>query len=145
MKKLLGWLHWMMVLPFGLFLYIGVKGCIYLLSVRYEGSGSLMPLIADFLLGGIIGIALILIFSYVVAPQGKLAAVVGVALFCIAFNGYFEVWRSFRNMTETPLWHAGLLTGLSAITSLTTWNELRGYRKRKLLAQQKAAEAAEEG
>ena len=31
------------ILPFGLFLYVGVKGCVYLLATRYEGSGSLIP------------------------------------------------------------------------------------------------------
>ena len=83
MKKLLSWLQWLMILPFGLFLYIGVKGCVYLLTIRYEGSGSLIPLVSDFLLGGILGIALILVISYALAPQGKIAAVVFVALFCI--------------------------------------------------------------
>ena len=90
MKKLLGWLHWLMILPFGLFLYVGVKGCGYLLTIRYAESGSLIPTVSNFLLGGILGIALILVISYALAPQGKLAAVAGVALFCIAFNGYFE-------------------------------------------------------
>ena len=144
MKKLLSWLHWLMVLPFGLFLYVGVKGCVYLLAIRYEGSGSLIPLVSDFLMGGILGIALILVISYTLAPQGKIAAVVCVALFCIAFNGYFEVWRSFKGMTETPLWQAGLITGLSVITSLTTWNELRSYRKRKLEEKKRPVAAAEE-
>ncbi len=144
MKKLLSWIQWLMVLPFGLFLYIGVKGCVYLLTIRYEGSGSLIPLVSDFLLSGILGIALILVISYSLAPQGKIAAVVGVALFCIAFNGYFEVWRSYKNLTETPIWQAGLITGLSVITSLTTWNELRGYRKRKLEQKQRPVPAVEE-
>ena len=144
MKKLLSWIQWLMVLPFGLFLYIGVKGCVYLLTIRYEGSGSLIPLVSDFLLSGILGIALILVISYSLAPQGKIAAVMGVALFCIAFNGYFEVWRSYKNLTETPIWQAGLITGLSVITSLTTWNELRGYRKRKLEQKQRPVPAAEE-
>ena len=144
MKKLLSWIQWLMVLPFGLFLYIGVKGCVYLLTIRYEGSGSLIPLVSDFLLSGILGIALILVISYSLAPQGKIAAVVGVALFCIAFNGYFEVWRSYKNLTETPIWQAGLITGLSVITSLTTWNELRGYRKRKLEQKQRPVTAVEE-
>ena len=140
MKKMLEWLHWLMILPFGLFLYIGAKGCIYLLATRYEGSGSLIPLVFEFLFGGIISIGLILIFSYAFAPRGKMAAVVGVSLFCIAFNGYFELWRSFKNMTETPLWQAGLITGLSAITALTTWNEIRNYRKRKLSQRQNKPE-----
>ena len=144
MKKLLSWLHWLMILPFGLFLYIGVKGCIYLLSIRYEGSGSFIPLIAYFLVGGIIGVALILVFSYAIAPQAKIAAVVGVALFCIIFNGYFEVWRAFKNLTETPLWQAGMLTGLSLITSLTIWNELRSYQKRKLEESRKISETVNE-
>jgi len=144
MKKLLSWIQWLMVLPFGLFLYIGVKGCVYLLTIRYEGSGSLIPLVSDFLLSGILGIALILVISYSLAPQGKIAAVVGVSLFCIAFNGYFEVWRSYKNLTETPIWQAGLITGLSVITSLTTWNELRGYRKRKLEQKQRPVPAVEE-
>ena len=144
MKKLLSWIQWLMVLPFGLFLYIGVKGCVYLLTIRYEGSGSLIPLVSDFLLSGILGIALILVISYSLAPQGKIAAVVGGALFCIAFNGYFEVWRSYKNLTETPIWQAGLITGLSVITSLTTWNELRGYRKRKLEQKQRPVPAVEE-
>ncbi len=144
MKKLLSWIQWLMVLPFGLFLYIGVKGCVYLLTIRYEGSGSLIPLVSDFLLSGILGIALILVISYSLAPQGKIAAVMGVALFCIAFNGYFEVWRSYKNLTETPIWQAGLITGLSVITSLTTWNELRGYRKRKLEQKQRPVPAVEE-
>ncbi len=143
MKKLLTWLHWLMILPFGLFLYVGVKGCIYFLSIRYEGSGSMVPLISEFLLGGIIGIFLILVFSYALAPKGKLAAVVCVALFCIAFNGYFEVWRAFKNMTETPLWQAGLITGLSFITSIATWSELKGYQRRKLERQKIAKSAAE--
>lgn len=141
MKKLFIWLHWLMILPFGLFLYVGVKGCIYLLSIRYEGS--LIPLVSEFLLGGVIGIFLILVFSYAMAPKGKLAAVIGVALFCLAFNGYFEVWRAFKNMTETPLWQAGLLTGLSFITSIATWSELKSYQRRKL-EQQKVAKTAEE-
>ncbi|MBQ7551684.1 MAG: hypothetical protein IJT04_09180 [Bacteroidales bacterium] len=132
MKKMLTWLHWLMILPFGLFLYIGVKGCIYLLMIRYEESGSLIPLVVYFLIDSIIGIALILVFSYVTAPKSKMASVVGVAFFCIAFNGYFEVWRAFKNMTETPLWQAGMLTGLSVITSITVWNELRNYHKHKL-------------
>ncbi len=144
MNKVLDWLHWLMILPFGLFLYIGVKGCIYLLSIRYEGSGSLIPVITYFLVGGIIGVALILVFSYAIAPQAKMAAVVGVALFCIIFNAYYEVWRSFRNLTETPLWQAGMLTGLSVITSLTIWNELRGYQKRKLEQSRRMREAAKE-
>ena len=144
MKKLLSWIQWLMVLPFGLFLYIGVKGCVYLLTIRYEGRGSLIPLVSDFLLSGILGIALILVISYSLAPQGKIAAVMGVALFCIAFNGYFEVWRSYKNLTETPIWQAGLITGLSVITSLTTWNELRGYRKRKLEQKQRPVPAVEE-
>ena len=144
MKKLLDWLQWLMILPFGLFLYVGVKGCVYILSIRYEGSGSLIPLLSDFLLGGIIGIALILVISYVLAPQGKIAAVVAVALFCVAFNGYFEVWQSYKGLTETPLWQAGLITGLSVITSLTTWNELRSYRKRKMEQKQRLVAASEE-
>ena len=144
MKKLLGWLHWLMILPFGLFLYIGVKGCVYLLTIRYEESGSLIPLVSDFLLAGILGIALILVISYALAPQGKIGAVVGVALFCIAFNGYFEVWRSYKSLTETPLWQAGLITGLSVITSLATWNELRSYRRRKQEQKQRLEAAAEE-
>ena len=144
MNKVLDWLHWLMILPFGLFLYIGVKGCIYLLSIRYEGSGSLIPVITYFLVGGIIGVALILVFSYASAPQAKMAAVVGVALFCIIFNAYYEVWRSFRNLTETPLWQAGMLTGLSVITSLTIWNELRSYQKRKLEQSRRMREAAKE-
>ena len=131
MKKLLGWLHWLMILPFGLFLYIGVKGGLFLLETRYEGSGSFIPLLADLLIGGIISVGLILIFSYAMAPLGKMAAVVGVAIFCIAFNGYFEVWRSMHAMTATPLWRAGLVTGLSVITSLATWIEIRSYRNRK--------------
>ena len=93
MKKLLRWLHWLMILPFGLFLYVGVKGCVYLLSIRYEGSGSLIPLVSDFLLGGILGIALILVISYALAPQGKIAAVVGVALF--QFGLGTEFWSCF--------------------------------------------------
>ena len=117
MKKLLSWLQWLMILPFGLFLYIGVKGCVYLLTIRYEGSGSLIPLVSDFLLGGILGIALILVISYALAPQGKIAAVV---------------------------LQAGLITGLSVITSLTTWNELRSYRKRKLEEKKRTVAAAEE-
>ena len=144
MNKVLDWLHWLMILPFGLFLYIGVKGCIYLLSIRYEGSGSLIPVITYFLVGGIIGLALILVLSYPIAPQAKMAAVVGVALFCIIFNAYYEVWRSFRNLTETPLWQAGMLTGLSVITSLTIWNELRSYQKRKLEQSRRMREAAKE-
>ena len=144
MKKLLSWLQWLMILPFGLFLYIGVKGCVYLLTIRYEGSGSLIPLVSDFLLGGILGIALILVISYALAPQGKIAAVVFVALFCIAFNGYFEVWQSYKSLTETPLWQAGLITGLSVITSLTTWNELRSYRKRKLEEKKRTVATVEE-
>ena len=144
MNKVLDWLHWLMILPFGLFLYIGVKGCIYLLSIRYEGSGSLIPVITYFLVGGIIGVALILVFSYAIAPQAKMGAVVGVALFCIIFNAYYEVWRSFRNLTETPLWQAGMLTGLSVITSLTIWNELRSYQKRKLEQSRRMREAAKE-
>ena len=144
MKKLLDWLHWLMILPFGLFLYIGVKGCIYLLTIRYEGTGSLIPLIVYFLIDGIIGIALILVFSYAIAPQNKIGAVVGVSLFCVAFNGYFEVWRALKNMTETPLWQAGMLTGLSVITSLTIWNELRSYQKRKLEQSRKMIEAVKE-
>ena len=144
MNKVLDWLHWLMILPFGLFLYIGVKGCIYLLSIRYEGSGSLIPVITYFLVGGIIGVALILVFSYAIAPQAKMAAVVGVALFCVIFNGYYEVWRSFRNLTETPLWQAGMLTGLSVITSLTIWNELRSYQKRKLEQSRRMREAEKE-
>jgi len=143
MKKLLNWLHWLMILPFGLFLYIGVKGCIYLLAIRYEGSGSFIPLFAYFLLGGILGLALILLFSYAIAPIAKVGAVIGVALFCIVFNGYFEVWRAYANMTETPLWQAGMLTGLSVITSLTMWNELRNYRNRKLAQGRKTSENAE--
>ena len=144
MKKLLDWLHWLMILPFGLFLYVGVKGCVYLLSIRYERSGSLIPLLSDFLLGGIIGIALILVVSYALVPKGKIAAVVGVALFCIAFNGYFEVWRSYKSLTETPLWQAGLITGLSVITSLTTWNELRNYQKRRTEQKQRLVATTEE-
>lgn len=144
MNKVLDWLHWLMILPFGLFLYIGVKGCIYLLSIRYEGSGSLIPVITYFLVDGIIGVALILVFSYAIAPQAKMAAVVGVALFCIIFNAYYEVWRSFRNLTETPLWQAGMLTGLSVITSLTIWNELRSYQKRKLEQSRRMREAEKE-
>ena len=131
MKKLLGWLHWLMILPFGLILYIGVKGGLFLLETRYEGSGSMIPLLADLFIGGIVSVGLILIFSYAMAPLGKMAAVVCVALFCIAFNGYFEVWRSVHSMTETPLWRAGLVTGLSVITSLATWSEIRSYRNRK--------------
>ena len=144
MNKVLDWLHWLMILPFGLFLYTGVKGCIYLLSIRYEGSGSLIPVITYFLVGGIIGVALILVFSYAIAPQAKMAAVVGVALFCIIFTAYYEVWRSFRNLTETPLWQAGMLTGLSVITSLTIWNELRSYQKRKLEQSRRMREAEKE-
>ena len=144
MNKVLDWLHWLMILPFGLFLYIGVKGCIYLLSIRYEGSGSLIPVITYFVEGGIIGVALILVFSYAIAPQAKMAAVVGVALFCIIFNAYYEVWRSFRNLTETPLWQAGMLTGLSVITSLTIWNELRSYQKRKLEQSRRMREVEKE-
>ena len=144
MKKMLDWLHWLMILPFGLFLYIGVKGCIYLLAIRYEGTGSLIPLVVYFLIGGIIGVALILVFSYAIAPKSKMGAVVGVSLFCIAFNGYFEVWRAFRNMTETPLWQAGMLTGLSVITSLTIWNELRSYQRRNLEQSRKIDESLKE-
>ena len=144
MNKVLDWLHWLMILPFGLFFYFLVKGCIYLLSIRYEGSGSLIPVITYFLVGGIIGVALILVFSYAIAPQAKMAAVVGVALFCIIFNAYYEVWRSFRNLTETPLWQAGMLTGLSVITSLTIWNELRSYQKRKLEQSRRMREAEKE-
>lgn len=143
MRKLLNWLHWLMILPFGLFLYVGVKGGIYLLTIRYEGSGSLVPLISEFLFGGIIGIALILLLSYAIAPRAKIGAVMGVALFCIAFNGYFEVWQSYTHLTETPLWQAGLLTGLSVITSLTTWNELRSYSKQKMIEKQRIETEAE--
>ncbi len=141
MKKLLAWLHWLMILPFGLFLYIGVKGGLYLLEIRYAGSESMIPLLADLFIGGIISIGLILIFSYAMAPLGKMSAVVGVALFCIAFNGYFEIWRSLQAMTETPLWRAGLVTGLSVITSLVTWSELRSYRKRQQAIKRSVAEA----
>ncbi len=131
MKKLFDCLYWLMILPFGLFLYVGVKGGLYILELRYEGSGSMIPLMADLFVGGIAAIGLILIFSYAVAPLGKMAAVVWVAIFCIAFNGYFEVWRSLHAMTETPVWRAGMVTGLSVITSIATWSELRSYRNRK--------------
>ena len=131
MKKLLGWLHWLMILLFGLLLYTGVKGGLKLLEARYEGTGSMIPMAADLFLGGILSVGLILIFSYVLAPKGKMAAVVCVALSCIAFNGYFELWKSWKAMTETPLWQAGLLTGLSLITSLATWKEIKNYHIRK--------------
>ncbi|MBQ9377429.1 MAG: hypothetical protein IJU05_06495 [Schwartzia sp.] len=131
-ERILHGIYWLMVLPFGLFLYIAAKGCVYLIASRYDAKESVMPVVLDVGIGGIVAIVLILIMSYALAASAKLTAAAFVALICVAFNGYFEAWRAWNGMTETPFWQAGLLTGISLITSLATWSELRLYRKRKL-------------
>lgn len=145
LTKLVNGIRWLMVLPFGLLLYIGAKGCAYLIASRYEGSGSLVPILTDLLIGGIVSVSLILLLTYALAPRSKTAAAAGVGLLCVAFNGYFEVWRSFNGMTENPLWQAAVLTALSLLASLVTWNELRSFRRRKeARAQALSAESAAE-
>ena len=90
MKKLMRWLHWLMVPPFGLFLYVGAKGCLFLLATRYGEDAALALMLAEFIFGGVVSVAAILALCYAIAPQGKIAAVIVTGLFCVAFNGYFE-------------------------------------------------------
>ena len=133
MKKLMRWLHWLMVPPFGLFLYVGAKGCLFLLATRYGEDAALALMLAEFIFGGVVSVAAILALCYAIAPQGKIAAVIVTGLFCVAFNGYFEVWRAYKAMTDTPLWHAGTLTGLSFLALIIVCVELRAYQKRKAI------------
>lgn len=161
MERVTAFIHWMMIPPFCLFLYVAFKGAAYFFASRWGGDESVLPLVFDISVEGVISIVLILILAYSLARGGKLAAVFVSALFCVLFNSYgmwrvmegtggapaplwsvvglsgYGMWKVIEGTGDAPLWEATAIAVLSCTASIITLLELRKYKKRQ--AEQAAA------
>ncbi|MBQ7515473.1 MAG: hypothetical protein IJS96_04265 [Schwartzia sp.] len=133
-------------LAFCLYVYIGVKGFTYLMHMKYQTVPSVIPLLLDLGLEGIVGIVAVVVTGYFLSPRWHMGAAVLTLLLCSGFNG-FNIWRIMNGqLTDLPLLEAIIITSLAFIFGLVTCLELRRYKRRKALeaaAVLATAEAAE--
>lgn len=121
-------LTWLFVLLLSLFVYVGVKGFTFLMTMKYQTTPSFVPLMLDLGLEGIAAIIVLMITAYILAPVGKMTASFFVLLLCSGFNG-FNIWRAMTGQITLPLWEAITITGLAFVTGIITFMGLRGVRR----------------
>lgn len=119
---------WIFVLCLSLFIYIGVKGFTFLMTMKYQTTPSFVPLMLDLGLEGIAAIVVLMVTAYLLVPAGKMSAAFFVLLLCSGFNG-FNIWRAMTGQIALPLWEAIAITVLAVITGLVTFMGLRGFRR----------------
>lgn len=119
---------WLFVLCLSLFIYIGVKGFTFLMTMKYQTTPSFVPLLLDLGLEGIAAIIVLMITAYILAPAGKMSAAFFVLLLCSGFNG-FNIWRAMNGHIALPLWEAITITGLAFVTGIVTFMSLRGFQR----------------
>lgn len=124
---------WLLTLAFCLYVYVGVKGFTYLMTMKYQTVPSLVPLLLDLGLEGVVGIVVVVMVGYFLSPCCHMAAAVFVLLLCSGVNG-FNIWRVMNGqLAELPLLEAIIITSMAFIFGLITCLELRYYKRRKAL------------